>query len=316
MKRSSEAEIPEAARMKMDTEEYITMKSLISLRQTALIVGEAEKTINVMKKQTSASIQVSDHVPGAIERILTVTGEVSAVAQTYKTCIQVMLGEDINSLKEEEGFEFTLKIILSHVYVEAIKDVKCHVSEFLLPLSSERAVTITGTPTTISSTLTEIGAIMLPLKSKATAAISRPYTPVSMFGRYGHPDSFRNIKPHDTTMSPSNPYGIAPSQFSQETLPDLSSSAPQEVRTGPTRNSKEKLIQQIYIPNDMVGAIIGKQGSKINEIRNLSGTHIKINEPDPSRPNERLITVEGTGEQNQLALYMLYQRLESEKRRV
>ncbi|CAO3620295.1 unnamed protein product [Mucor hiemalis] len=34
--------------------------------------------------------------------------------------------------------------------------------------------------------------------------------------------------------------------------------------------------QQIFIPNEMVGCIIGKGGSKINEIRQLSGSHIKI----------------------------------------
>lgn len=66
--------------------------------------------------------------------------------------------------------------------------------------------------------------------------------------------------------------------------------------------------QQIYIPNDMVGAIIGKGGQKINEIRQLSGSVIKINEPQDSS-NERLVTVTGTEECNRMALYMLYSRL-------
>ena len=49
----------------------------------------------------------------------------------------------------------------------------------------------------------------------------------------------------------------------------------------------QPLTQQIYIPNDMVGAIIGKGGAKINEIRQLSGSVIKINEPQDNS-NERL----------------------------
>jgi len=69
-----------------------------------------------------------------------------------------------------------------------------------------------------------------------------------------------------------------------------------------------QLTQQIYIPNDMVGAIIGKSGAKINEIRQLSGSVIKINEPQDNS-NERLVTITGTQECNQMALYMLYQRL-------
>ena len=70
----------------------------------------------------------------------------------------------------------------------------------------------------------------------------------------------------------------------------------------------QPITQQIYIPNDMVGAIIGKGGAKINEIRQLSGSVIKINEPQDNS-NERLVTITGTQECNQMALYMLYTRL-------
>ncbi|KAG9684225.1 hypothetical protein KCU76_g12571, partial [Aureobasidium melanogenum] len=57
-----------------------------------------------------------------------------------------------------------------------------------------------------------------------------------------------------------------------------------------------------------VGAIIGKGGAKINEIRQLSGSVIKINEPQDNS-NERLVTITGTQECNQMALFMLYSRL-------
>lgn len=68
------------------------------------------------------------------------------------------------------------------------------------------------------------------------------------------------------------------------------------------------LTQQIFIPNDMVGAIIGKGGQKINEIRQVSGSVIKINEPQDNS-NERLVTITGSEECNRMALYMLYSRL-------
>jgi heterogeneous nuclear rnp K-like protein len=68
------------------------------------------------------------------------------------------------------------------------------------------------------------------------------------------------------------------------------------------------ITQQIFIPNDMVGAIIGKGGQKINEIRQMSGSVIKINEPQDNS-NERLVTISGTEECNRMALYMLYSRL-------
>lgn len=64
-----------------------------------------------------------------------------------------------------------------------------------------------------------------------------------------------------------------------------------------------------------MGCIIGKGGSKINEIRQLSGSHIKIADSHGDA-NERLVTITGTPESNQMALYLLYSRLESEKNRM
>jgi len=40
----------------------------------------------------------------------------------------------------------------------------------------------------------------------------------------------------------------------------------------------------------------------------LSGSVIKINEPQDNS-NERLVTITGTSDSNQMALYMLYSRL-------
>jgi poly(rC)-binding protein 2/3/4 len=68
------------------------------------------------------------------------------------------------------------------------------------------------------------------------------------------------------------------------------------------------ITQQIFIPNDMVGAIIGKGGQKINEIRQSSGSVIKINEPQDNN-NERLVTITGSAENNRMALYLLYARI-------
>ncbi|KAF2738215.1 eukaryotic type KH-domain (KH-domain type I) [Polyplosphaeria fusca] len=173
----------------------------------------------------------------------------------------------------------------------------------------------------------------------------QPYVPQHAGGQYGHPDTFRRnqVAPRTPTAaygggynmhgqpanqhqmqpnmaysaaSPSrNPYGQAnvhQSHGGYHAAPQVTQPAhPQQTPVIPG----QPLTQQIFIPNDMVGAIIGKGGAKINEIRQLSGSVIKINEPTDNS-NERLVTITGTQECNQMALYMLYQRLESEKHRV
>lgn len=169
-----------------------------------------------------------------------------------------------------------------------------------------------------------------------------PYVPQAAGGQFAHPETFRRQN-NNAQRTPANPYGMAymhgqpPQQQSGPSMhyggagsprgnpayagagphqpqayvqaaPQVAghSVAPQQSMPGAVPG--QAITQQIYIPNDMVGAIIGKGGAKINEIRQLSGSVIKINEPQDNS-NERLVTITGTQECNQMALYMLYSRL-------
>jgi heterogeneous nuclear rnp K-like protein 2 len=77
--------------------------------------------------------------------------------------------------------------------------------------------------------------------------------------------------------------------------------------SAPTATQME---QKIYIPNDLVGCIIGKGGVKINEIRQLSQCMIKITEPGSTNTggaeNERLVVITGASHNIQMAVSMLY----------
>jgi len=161
-----------------------------------------------------------------------------------------------------------------------------------------------------------------------------PYVPQPAGGQFGHPESYRkhNTQPPQRGP-PSAQYGQQPAQPQQPYAPQAAyANSPRQpsfagqpqpaygqlpAQPGPHGQAHpqpmsampgQPITQQIFIPNDMVGAIIGKGGAKINEIRHLSGSVIKINEPQDNS-NERLVTITGTQECNQMALYMLYSRL-------
>jgi hypothetical protein len=101
-------------------------------------------------------------------------------------------------------------------------------------------------------------------------------------------------------MPPVNPYGAPP-------MPPPPAAA---AAGGPLQT------QQIYIPNDLVGSIIGKGGSKINEIRQMSASQIKIMEPGTNAngqtgapggsETERLVVITGAPANIQMAVQMLY----------
>jgi len=168
-----------------------------------------------------------------------------------------------------------------------------------------------------------------------------PYVPQAASGQWGNPDHFRkhqhpaqrppapsygmpNMYPHTPhpqpqapihygAGSPRNAYtGAGPHQPQPYGAAPHTPQAPAHAGGPPAQPMHgmpgQPVTQQIYIPNDMVGAIIGKGGAKINEIRQLSGSVIKINEPQDNS-NERLVTITGTPDCNQMALYMLYSRL-------
>lgn len=109
----------------------------------------------------------------------------------------------------------------------------------------------------------------------------QPYVP----GGYVQPSMYPNMGPPHSAPHMHNP--------------------PQQLQT-----------QQIYIPNDLVGCIIGKGGSKINEIRHMSASQIKIMEPGATAPgmngapggteNERLVIVTGQPQNVQMAVQLLY----------
>ena len=60
----------------------------------------------------------------------------------------------------------------------------------------------------------------------------------------------------------------------------------------PPAASPQLQTQQIYIPNDLVGCIIGKGGSHVNEIREKSGARVMVSESIPGNP-ERILNVSG-----------------------
>ncbi|XP_069767980.1 poly(rC)-binding protein 3 isoform X2 [Narcine bancroftii] len=66
---------------------------------------------------------------------------------------------------------------------------------------------------------------------------------------------------------------------------------------------------ELAIPNDLIGCIIGRQGSKINEIRQMSGAQIKIaNAIEGS--TERPITITGSPANISLAEYLINARFQ------
>lgn len=74
-----------------------------------------------------------------------------------------------------------------------------------------------------------------------------------------------------------------------------------------------QISQEIYIPNDYVGNVIGKAGKNIRKLTEATGSKILIADPDPNSKG-RKITIEGSATGNQTAIFLINNKIEVDKK--
>ncbi|XP_059823208.1 poly(rC)-binding protein 3 isoform X4 [Hypanus sabinus] len=210
----------------------------------------------------------------------------------------------------------------------------------MLPNSTERAVTISGMPDAIIQCVKQICVVMLEVQYKSPPkGATIPYrpkpasAPVIFAGGQAYTIQGQYAIPHpdDACLSSADYKAALASTLWRS--PQLAHSSSQLKESAWTPESlKEKMefknfkedsgtwgldanspasTHELAIPNDLIGCIIGRQGSKINEIRQMSGAQIKIaNAAEGS--TERQITITGSPANISLAQYLINARLTSE----
>ncbi|KAH8202596.1 hypothetical protein TruAng_003197 [Truncatella angustata] len=362
-----------------DETAWIHIRAVISSPEAATIIGKGGENVSNIRKQSGAKCTVSDYQKGAVERILTVSGVVDAVAKAFGLIIRTLNNEPLTESSTAQSKTYPLRLLIPHVLIGSIigkggmrireiqeaSGARLNASDSCLPLSTERSLVVMGVADAVHIATYYVGSTLLEQLNErfggpaASAYATRsggpagvvpggmqvvPYQPQPAGGSFGHRENYgRRPDPRSQHYLPPNPYG-AHQQPPYGAVPQPAASAPMHYApqaaaggygAGPHMPPHQgghvgapqphgaphaqqpmpgggmagaPLTQQIYIPNDMVGAIIGKGGQKINEIRQISGSVIKINEPQDNS-NERLVTITGTEECNRMALYMLYSRL-------
>uniref|UniRef100_A0A8C0Y3R1 Poly(rC) binding protein 3 n=1 Tax=Cyprinus carpio carpio TaxID=630221 RepID=A0A8C0Y3R1_CYPCA len=291
------------------------------------------------------------------ERIVTITGPTDAIFKAFAMIAYKFEEDIINSMSNSPATSkppVTLRLVVPASQCGSligkggskIKEMRestgaqVQVAGDMLPNSTERAVTISGTPEAIIQCVKQICVVMLESPPKGATIPYRPKpasTPIifsggqvradplaasaanlslllqhqplpayTIQGQYAipHPDL---TKLHQLAMqqTPFTPLGQTTPAF-----PGCLSSFPLLSHSG-LDASPPASTHELTIPNDLIGCIIGRQGTKINEIRQMSGAQIKIaNAMEGS--SERQITITGTPANISLAQYLINARLTSE----
>jgi heterogeneous nuclear rnp K-like protein 2 len=187
----------------------------------------------------------------------------------------------------------------SGLKIKAIQDgsgARMVASKEILPQSTERVVDVQGSPEAIGRAIEEIGRCLLEDWERGLGTVLyNPGVADERSPRRSH-GGFQSSYNGRRTNGDSNPRAASP--------PSPTAVGNTNLRT-----------QNISIPSDMVGCIIGRGGSKITEIRRLSGSKISIAKAPHDETGERMFTIVGSPEANEKALFLLYNQLESEKDR-
>ncbi|XP_069328308.1 poly(rC)-binding protein 3 isoform X9 [Eulemur rufifrons] len=298
----------------------LTIRLLMHGKEVGSIIGKKGETVKKMREESAARINISEG--NCPERIVTITGPTDAIFKAFAMIAYKFEEDIINSMSNSPATSkppVTLRLVVPASQCGSligkggskIKEIRestgaqVQVAGDMLPNSTERAVTISGTPDAIIQCVKQICVVMLESPPKGATIPYRPKpasTPVifaggqayTIQGQYAipHPDL---TKLHQLAMqqTPFPPLGQTNPAF-----PGLDANPPASTH-------------ELTIPNDLIGCIIGRQGTKINEIRQMSGAQIKIaNATEGS--SERQITITGTPANISLAQYLINARLTSE----
>lgn len=288
----------------------IHMRCLIVTQDASIIIGKGGTHVNEIRDKSGARVMVSESIPGNPERILNVSGPLDAVSKAFGLIVRRINDEPFDVPSVPGSRAVTIKFMIPNSRmgsvigkqgskIKEIQDAsgaRLNASEGMLPGSTERVLSVAGVADAIHIATYYIGNILIEAQERMPSS-----------------SSHSSYRPSSNSRRP--PYtgsSYVPGYTSQPPYPPPSNNPPQQLQT-----------QQIYIPNDLVGCIIGKGGSKINEIRHMSASQIKIMEPGaglngaPSSGSEgeRLVVITGQPTNIQMAVQLLYHRLEQEKQK-
>jgi len=299
------------------------VRCLIDNHSVGGIIGHDGTHVKRIREETKVflSILKSSH-KSVKERVMVIKGRTVRVAKSLHMIAEHLV--EAAAAAEKKGFTHdadvasdstVIKLLVHKSIVGAVigqkgaviketqraTGTRLQVSNEPLPNSTEKTISIMGTPNAIHQALSRI-LVQLhenPVRAGTRVVLYIPGPPMfapplaSPYGfasPYGAPFFYGALAQSllRSGVSPLHPQGTHPQAahlYGQQT---------------PTR-------QELPIPTVCAGGVIGKGGAVIRDLRLQSGTNISIAASDPSNPNERVVTVSGPAAGVQFAIAYIRQ---------
>ncbi|XP_065074996.1 poly(rC)-binding protein 3 isoform X8 [Ochlerotatus camptorhynchus] len=334
----------------------LTIRLIMQGKEVGSIIGKKGEIVKRFREESGAKINISDG--SCPERIVTVSGSRSAIYKAF-TLITKKFEEWCSQFQDNTNAQGKTQIPIRLIVPASqcgsligkggskIKEIReitgcsIQVASEMLPNSTERAVTLSGSADAITQCIYHICCVMLESPPKGATIPYRPKPQMNgpvivangqaytIQGNYAVPAQevgglAKNPLAGLAALGlagaiPTNTGGLNPT----ESLPSsvstvaLAALAGSQLRTNNNRNVTQVQSQshEMTVPNDLIGCIIGKGGTKIAEIRQISGAMIRISncEERDSGNTDRTITITGNPDSVALAQYLINMSVELQK---
>ncbi|KAJ8922068.1 hypothetical protein NQ315_008709 [Exocentrus adspersus] len=305
-----------------DSNVTLTIRLIMQGKEVGSIIGKKGEIVKRFREESGAKINISDG--SCPERIVTVTGSTIAVCRGPPITLRLVVpASQCGSLIGKAGSKIK--------EIREVTGASIQVASEMLPNSTERAVTISGTGEAITQCIYHICNVMLESPPKGATIPYRPKPqvggPVILAGGQAYTIQGNYAVPAHTDVASlgKNPLaglaalglgGLAPSSAGGLNPAALAALAGSQLRTSNSRNQQNTNQQthEMTVPNELIGCIIGKGGTKIAEIRQISGAMIRISNCDDreSGSSDRTITISGNPDAVALAQYLINMRISME----
>lgn len=294
----------------------INYRVLVSAKEAGCLIGQNGSVINSIREVTNTKAGISKLQNGSHERILTVSGTLDDCSKALSYFAQALCNsssenltnynffplKQLSSIPCIEGKTTILRLLIPNLQmgtligskglriqqIQSKFEISMIASKLFLPNSNERLVELQGSVDNLYESLRIISRCLIEDFSSIVGT------------NYYIPKGYKKTGDRSGPGSSSSSTG-----------------APSSSEKGGPHNGKPNsslVSTQLPFANDIVGALIGKSGSRIQGVRKVSGATIAISD-EVEGLNERVFTISGTSYAVEKAKDLLYHNLEREEQR-
>lgn len=302
-----------------------SVRFLIENAQVGAIIGKGGSNVSRIREETGVFLSIlKTDIKQVSERIMMMKGDSATIALAVSAVAQNL--RDSHTIRNNTADSSSdvgstnIRMLVHRAACGAIigkggatiKEtqqecgVRIQISNEPLPNSTDKAVTISGTPSQLQAAMERILDQLRenPLRPGTKEYQYVPGTPLL---------TAMNMSALAAALPNVGAYGGLPGAVHPLYASQLSAVAGHPLfahnpaaglglagqLSGPTTT------QKIAIPTVTAGCVIGKMGTTIRDIRLQSATSISIADPDPNTPGERIVTLTGSQQAIQTAIYLI-----------